>query len=153
NQTNNGFVNVTFPNADTNLVYTRPENFIRTFRIGLSENIFLQPVSWWETNLLATVYHTDAQSSIAAIKDAKRIGAYVASNNNLYLNQQKTFAAAINFWYQFPEIDHIGRTFRYYKMDIGIKTSAINKKLDIVFNINDVFRSSAMAYAYTVNDI
>lgn len=153
NKTSNGFVNVTFPSADTNLVYTKPQNFIRTFRIGLSESISFKPLTWWETNILATIYHTDAQSSLSEIKGAKRMGAYLSTNNSLYFNQQKTIAAEINFWYQFPEIDHIGRTYRYYKMDAGIKTSALKKKLDIALNVNDVFRSSAMAYSYTVNNI
>jgi hypothetical protein len=153
NQTNNGFVNVTFAGADTNLVYTQPRNFIRSFRIGLSETVSVQPFPWWETNLLATVYHTDAKSSLAEIKGIKKMGAYFSTNNNLYFNRQKTTALAVNFWYQFPEVDHISKTYRYYKMDIGIKTSAIDRKLDIALNVNDVFRSSAMAYSYTVNNI
>jgi len=81
------------------------------------------------------------------------MGGYVSSTNNLYFNQSKTIAAAVNLWYQFPEVDHIGRTFRYYKLDVGLKAATANKKWDVGVNLNDAFRSSAMAYSYTVNGI
>jgi len=38
-------------------------------------------------------------------------------------------------------------------MDLGIKATTANKKWDIALNVNDLFRSSAMAYTYTVNNI
>jgi hypothetical protein len=69
------------------------------------------------------------------------------------LNSSKTVAAAINFWYQFPEVDHIAQADRYYKLDLGLKVTTNNKKWDIAFNANDVFMSSALAYSYTVNNI
>lgn len=81
------------------------------------------------------------------------MGAYIASANNFYLNEQKSIAAAINFWYQFPEIIYVGKASGYYKLDVGIKATTANKKWDIALNVNDLFRSSAMKYSYTVNGI
>lgn len=153
NQTDNGFMNVTIVSPDTNLVYTKPFNFIRTFKIGLSETITFKPFHWWESSALMSLYHTDAQSSLVNIKSIAATSAYLSSINNLYLNRSRTIAAAANFWYQFPEIDHIGKTTGYYKLDIGVKASTPNKKWDIALNLNDAFRSSAIAYSYTVQDI
>ena len=153
NKTDDGFMNVTVANTDTNLVYTKPINFIQTFRVGIAENISFKPFNWWESNGLFSFYHTNAQSAFSNISDIKGFGAYLSSSNNLYLNQSKTFAAAINFWYQFPEVDHTGRSDRYFKLDIGFKTTGNNKKWDIILNLNDAFRSSASAVSYMVNGI
>lgn len=153
NKTGNGFNYVTIAYPDTNLVYTKPLNFIQTVRIGISENVSFKPVSIWESNALVSFYHTKARSAISSIGDIGGFGAYLSSTNNLYFNQSKTFAAAISFWYQFPEVDHIARSDRYYKLDIGVKATTRNKKWDIALNLNDAFRSSALAYSYTVNSI
>lgn len=153
NRTDNGFANVTIVSPDTNLVYTKPFNFIRTIRIGVSETVLLKLLNWWESSAMLSIYHTNAHSSLANIRSLKGMGAYLSSTNTLYFNKSKTVATAINFWYQFPEVDHIGKTFRYFKLDVGVKAATANKKWDVALNLNDAFRSSAMAYSYTVNGI
>jgi len=153
NKTENGFIYVTMASADTNLVYTRPLNFINTFRYGISESIAFKPSTWWETNALLSVYHTNATSAIKEVNDISGVGAYISVQNAIYFNSSKTIGAAINFWYQFPEVDHIAQADRYYKLDLGLKMTTRNKKWDLAFNANDVFMSSALAYSYTVNNI
>ncbi|HSB91863.1 MAG TPA: outer membrane beta-barrel protein, partial [Flavitalea sp.] len=153
NKTENGFIYITMASVDTNLVYTRPLNFIETFRFGISESVVFKPVSWWESNALLSIYHTNAKSAIPEVDDISGIGAYSSIQNAIYLNSSKTFAAAINFWYQFPEVDHIAKADRYFKLDLGLKLTTNNRKWDLVFNANDVFMSSALAYSYTVNQI
>lgn len=153
NITQNGFNNVVIASADTNLVRTVPLNFIKTYRVGLSETLNLHPVTWWDNNNQATFYHTDANSSLSYIKSISGYGLYIATNNTLYFNADKTLAAAVNFWYQFPEVDHIGRSGRYYKLDVGFSAVTLKKKLNITLNLNDAFRSSASAVSSTVNGI
>lgn len=151
NITDNGFNNIVIASIDTNLVRTFPLNFIKTYRLGLSETLTLHPASWFDNNNQVTFYHTDANSSLSYIKSIKGFGLYIAANNTLYFNANKTFAAAVNFWYQFPEVDHIGRSERYYKLDLGLTAIALKKKLNITLNLNDAFHSSASAVSYTVN--
>ncbi|WP_419699402.1 outer membrane beta-barrel protein [Mucilaginibacter sp. NFX135] len=153
NITDNGFNNVTIASTDTNLVRTIPLNFIKTYRVGISENLSLHLFSWLDNNNQATFYHTSARSSLPYIKSINGYGAYLATNNTAYFNAGKTFAAAVNFWYQFPEVDHIGRSDAYYKLDVGFTALAMKKKLNITLNFNDAFRSSAPAVTTTVNGI
>ncbi|HEY4288489.1 MAG TPA: outer membrane beta-barrel family protein [Puia sp.] len=153
NVTDNGFNNVTIASADTNLVYTIPLNFIRTWRYGLSETITLHPVRWLENTAQVSVYHTDARSSLPAIADIHGYGLYLSSGNSIYFNPDKTIAAAINFWYQFPEVDHIGRSAPYYKLDLGFTAQALKRKLSISLMLNDAFRSGASSATTTVNGI
>ncbi|QNK61732.1 TonB-dependent receptor [Pedobacter sp. PAMC26386] len=153
NITENGFNNVTIVKPDTNLVYTTPINFLKTYRYGISESYSLKLFSWLENNNQATFYHTNAYSSNSSFNDIKGYGMYLASNNTVYFNADKTFAAAANFWYQFPEIDHIGRSGTTYKLDLGLTVLALKKNLNITFNVNDVFRSSATSVTTYVNGI
>ncbi len=149
--TSNGFTDITFVSADTNLVYRAPLNFISLQKFGLSENLSLKISSWWESNQLAMVYHTDARFSIPELVDISGFGGYFSSNNTFTIN--KTFTAAANFWYQFPEINTIGRSDRYYKLDVGVKATAMKSKMDVAFNLFDAFRTSAPSITAIVNGI
>ncbi|MBO9732501.1 MAG: TonB-dependent receptor [Chitinophaga sp.] len=153
NVTNNGFNNLIIASVDTNLVYTKPLNFLRTYRYGISENIALQLFSWLDNNNQATFYYTQAQSTLPFIKDINGFGLYLATNNNIWLNKSKTFAAAVNAWYQFPEVDHIGKADAYYKVDMGLKASVMKKKMDIALTLNDIFLTSANTVTSTINGV
>lgn len=153
NVTNNGFNNLIIASVDTNLVYTKPLNFLRTYRYGVSENIALQLFSWLDNNNQATFYYTQAQSTLPFIKDVSGFGLYLATNNNIWLNKNKTLAAAVNAWYQFPEVDHIGKADAYYKVDMGLKASVLQKKLDIALTLNDIFLTSANSVTTTINGV
>ena len=153
NLTDNGFSNVTLASESTNIVYTTPLNFIKTYRYGISENLSLPLAAWLDNNNQLTFSYTNAQSKMVNINSVKGFGLYLATNNNIYLNEEKTLAAAINFWYQFPEVDHISRTDRYYKLDLGVKAAAFQKKVDLSLTVNDVFLSSVPSITTTVNNI
>jgi hypothetical protein len=60
---------------------------------------------------------------------------------------------AVNFWCQFPEIDHNGKSNTYYNADLGIKTLCLQKRLSISLNAADLFRASASTITTTINNI
>ena len=153
NITDNGFNSVTIARADTNLVYTTPLNFIKTYRYGLTESYALKLVKWLENNNQATFFHTNAYSDNSSFNNIKGYGLYLSTSNTVYFNEDKTFAAAANFWYQFPEIDHIGRSGTSYKLDLGLTALVFQKNLNITLNVNDVFKSSATNVITYVNGI
>ena len=151
--TDNGFNNATIANTDTSLVYTIPLNFIKTYRYGISESFSLRRFRWLENNVLVSAYHTDAYSSIPQFQDIHGYGLYISMNNTFYLDREKNFAGVLNGWYQFPEVDHIGRSLPYYKVDFGLSASILKKAMTINLLLNDVFRSSALAFTSAVNGI
>jgi len=153
NKTDNGFIYITVASSDTALVYTRPLNFIETFRYGISEQASLQITNWWQSDALIRVYHTKAKSAIREVGNISSVGAYVSIQNTIQLNRKKNLSAAVNFWYQFREVDHIALADPYYKFDIGVKATSKNKKWDLALNVNDIFMTSALAYSYSVNNI
>ncbi len=153
NMTENGFSNVILADANTNIVYTTPLNFITTYRYGISENMSLPFGSWLDNNNQVTFSYTRAKSKLANINGVNGFGLYLATNNNIFLNEDKTLAAAVNFWYQFPEVDKISRTNGYYKLDLGFKAAVLKKKVDLALTVNDLFLSSAPVITTTVNNI
>lgn len=153
NMTDNGFSNVTLADEQTNIVYTTPLNFIKTYRYGISENLSLPLASWLDNNNQLTFSYVNARSRMDNIRSVKGFGLYLSTSNNIYFNEAKTLAAAVNFWYQFPEVDHISRTDRYYKLDLGLKASVLQKKADLSLTVNDVFLSSVPAITTNVNNI
>ncbi|WP_349314241.1 outer membrane beta-barrel protein [Chitinophaga sp. MM2321] len=153
NITSNGFTNVTLGHILSDTIITTPLNFLGTFRIGVSENIAWQPTDWWTSNQQVLIYHTSTRSSLANIREIAGYGAYLATNNDIYFNKKKTFAGTANFWYQFPEINQLGKSNAYYKLDLGVKASILQKKVEVALTANDLLRSSAVKVSSVVNDI
>lgn len=153
NITNNGFENIWMPNSDTNVVFKRPINFLTSYRYGISETISITPWSWLESMNMVSVYYTNARSAIPNVKELSDWGCYISTNNTITFNEAKTFMGAVNFWCQFPEVNHISTSNTYYKLDLGIKVLALQKQLAIALNANDLLRSSASVMYTTVNNI
>lgn len=151
--TKNGFDNLTIGSADTNLVYRTPLNFLTIDKVGLSETIQFSLFSWWQSTNEANLYYTRARSSLDIVRGIDGWGKYLSTSNNFYLNQDKTFSGAINFWIQFPEVDHIGRSNTYSSMDIGFMYSAPDKRWDLALNATDIFKNSAPTFYTTVNGL
>lgn len=152
NMTRNGFTNLIVVSPDTNLVFTKPFNFIKTYRGGLSLGWSGTIASWWESYALVNGYYTSAISSIPEVDNRSGFGLYISSNNTFYLNKNKTLAAAVNFWHQFHEVDRMGRSSNYYKLDIGGRAT-LNEKVELSLTLNDALRKSASAIDMIVNGI
>lgn len=153
NRTNNGFDNLTIGSMDTNLVYRTPLNFLTTTKYGMTEIISFSPLSWWESTNQFNLYYTDAKSNLFIVKDLAGWGKYIATSNNFYFNKDKTFSGAINYWCQFPEIDHIGRSNTYSSLDLGLMYTTLNKKWNFALNATDIFKNSAPTIYTTVNGL
>ncbi len=153
NITNNGFNRITIASEDDNTVFTTPVNFLKIYRYGLSASATVQPWSWLESTNQLTAYNTAANSSHPYIADVKGLGMYLSTNNNISLNSDKTWQVAVNGWYQFPEIDHNGKSDAYYNVDLGLKTLCLQKRLSIALNAADLLRSSASVVHYTYGNI
>ncbi|MCW3466941.1 outer membrane beta-barrel protein [Chitinophaga nivalis] len=151
--TNNGFENVTIARPDTNLVYRTPLNFITTYRSGITETITLNPVSWLESTNQLTIYHTAAVSALPQIASLRAFSAYVSTSNNISLNRSGTLSAAVNFWCQFPEVQHVSKTNTYYKLDLGLRWLTWKKQLAVSLNGNDLLASSAPILYTTVDNL
>lgn len=151
--TNNGFDNVTIASADTSLVYRTPLNFLTTYKYGIVESATISPAPWWQSVNQVNAYYTSAQSHIPFIASISGFGEYVSTNNNFYFNKEQTVRGAVNFWCQFPEVDHVGRSDTYYSLDLGLMVTAMKKKLNIALNATDILKSGASSVNTRVNGL
>lgn len=149
----NGYVNVTRGNADSNYIHTKPLNFISTQRYGISESLSVNPFRWMESNNQVNAYYTMAQSHLPYINGIQGFGLYVATNNTFSFNENKTISGIVNFWCQFPEVDHFGRSNTYYKLDLGLQALTMQKKLSLSLNATDLLQSSVSTIYSTVNNL
>lgn len=154
NVINNGFAQVIKTNENGQYIHTTTMlNFIKSYRYGISESLSFQPFRWMESSALVRGYYTKVNSDIAYINGIDGWGLYAETNNTFYFNRDKTFSGFLGFWYQFPEVDHFGRSNAYYNLDVGLQWLALQKRLNIALNFSDVFQSSASKVFTTVDQI
>lgn len=151
--TSNGFDNLTIGSLDTILVYRTPLNFLTTTTWGIQERANLQPATWWDAALQLNLYYTKSRSELDYVDDLDGWGKYVSIGNTFYFNQKKNFSGAVNFWCQFPEVDHIGRTNTYNSLDLGLLYTTLNKKWTFGLNATDILKNSAPTYYTKVNGL
>jgi outer membrane receptor protein involved in Fe transport len=154
NIVNNGFSRVIKTHDKGNYTHTATKlNFIRSRRYGISESLNLEPVWWLTTSDLARGYYTNVCSDISYIDGLNGLGLYMESKNTFYFNRDKTISGFLGFWYQFPEIDHFGRSDVYYSVNMGVEWAPPQKRLSLSLNYNDLFQSSASTVHTIVNVI
>lgn len=100
--TDNGFSNVILADAGTNIVYTTPLNFIKTYRYGISENLSIPLTSWLDNNNQLTLSYTRAKSKMANIKDVFLSSApSITTTVNKFSTQPRCIAEhQLSFWKQ-----------------------------------------------------
>ena len=151
--TKNSFDNLTIGSLDTFLVYRTPLNFLTTSTWGLQERINLAPAKWWDAALQLNLYYTESTSKLNYVTDQDGWGQYISLGNTFYFNKKKNFSGAVNFWCQFPEVDHIGTTNTYNSLDLGLLYTTDNKKWTLGLNATDIFKNSCPTYYTQVNGL
>jgi hypothetical protein len=154
NIVNNGFSRVIKTHDEGRYTHTTTKlNFIKSQRYGISESLNIQPFWWLASSDLARGYYTNVRSDIAYIDGIDGFGLYMESKNTFYFNRDKTISGFLGVWYQFPEIDHFGRSDAYYSVNLGVEWSPPQKNLSLSLNYNDVFQSSASSVHTMVDQI
>lgn len=151
---NNGFAQVIRTHANNRYIHTTTMlNFFSSNRYGVSESLSFQPFSWLETSNEVNGYYTKVKSHLSYISGIGGWGLYAATNNTFNFNQEKTLNGFLGFWYQFPEVNHFGKSNAYYNVDLGLQLLIIQKRLSIGVNYSDVLRSSASKMFTTVDQV
>lgn len=151
---NNGFAQVIETHDTGKYIHTTTMlNYTRSYRYGISETLSIHPLPWYESDNQVNAYYTKVHSNLAFINGIKGPGLFMESNNTFYFNQDKTFSGVIGFWYQFPEVDHFGKSNAYYNLDLGLQLLTMKKRLSLSLNYSDVFQSSASKIYNVVNQI
>lgn len=150
---NNDFEQFTFLQNNTDTQYTFPLNFLKvnkyqyTCAINVTKRI-------WETYTSAGVYYSKSLSSIPeAEKVTKGWGSFFLTQNQFYLNKKKKYSCFGNFWIQFPETDQIDKSNCYYNLDIGMKYSLFENRLQLIITATDLLKSNKAVWTSYSNSI
>ncbi|MGQ7852884.1 outer membrane beta-barrel protein [Pedobacter sp. WC2501] len=150
----NGFNDVNFIDAGTNIQAAKPVNFITGYHYQFSNAITLNPWKWWESINQADVFYTISHSGIAQTQSSLNgFGAYFSTINQFVFNQSKTILGEANFWYQFPTIDGLNQDKSQYNLDLGIKALFLNKKIQLAITASDVLKTNRYRFNSLVNNI
>ncbi|WP_131537591.1 outer membrane beta-barrel family protein [Pedobacter nototheniae] len=152
--TSNGYSDVNFVEASSNIQVSKPVNFITGNQYQLSNSITLNQLKWLESsNRLDILYSTTTSKISQTLPNLNGFGAYFSTLNQFTLNQKKTLFTDISFWYQFPGLDGFNKTKSQSNIDLGFKTLLLNKKLQLAFSASDVFKTNKDRFNTVVNGI
>jgi len=152
--TANGFNDVNFIDANTNIQAAKPVNFITGYHYQLSNAVTLNVLKWWGSINQADVYYTVSHSGIAQTQsNLNGFGAYFSTLNQFVFNPSKTILGEASFWYQFPTVDGLNRNKSQYNFDLGIKTILLNKKMQIALTATDILKTNHYRFNSLINNI
>jgi len=153
-KTTNGFNDVNFIDAVTDIQAARPVNFITGYHYQLSNAVNLNLLKWWESINQIDVYYNISNSAIPETQSSlKGFGAYFSTLNQFVFNASKTFLGEASLWYQFPTVDGLNENRGQYNLDLSVKTLLLNKKIQLAIAATDVLRTNQYRYSSLVNNI
>ena len=149
----NGFSWISILQPDNLVVSYKPQNFADDFIFGLSESYTFNKLKWLESNNQFDIYHEKDSYRLAGLTSRSNLSAYFSSDNSFIMNSTKTLKSSFRFFYQFPEISDLDRRRSYYGLNAGISASLMQKKFNISFNVNDIFRTSKIITESSINNV
>lgn len=152
--TSNGYNDVNFADAISNIQVLKPVNFIGACHYQLSNAVTFNQLKWLESINEVDVFYLVSNSKIPqTLKRLAGYGAYLSTVNQLTLNKLKTWFADVSLWYQFPAVDGLNKNESQYNMDLGFKATVLDKKLQLALNLTDVLKSSKYRYTTIINQL
>jgi len=150
----NGFNDVNFIDAGTNIQVAKPVNFITGYHYQFSNAITFNILKWLESINQVDVFYNRSNSNIAQTLSALNgFGAYFSTLNQFVFNRSKTILGEASFWYQFPAVDGLNQNKNQYNLDLGIKTLLLNKKIQLAVAATDVLKTNRYRFNSLVNNI
>ncbi|MBT2561896.1 TonB-dependent receptor [Pedobacter sp. ISL-68] len=152
--TTNGFNDVNFIDAGTNIQAAKPVNFITGYHYQFSNAVTFNVFKWLESiNQVDVFYNTSNSSITQTLSNLNGFGAYFSTLNQFVFNPSKTILGEVSFWYQFPAVDGLNQNKNQYNLDLGIRTLLLNKKIQLAITATDVLKTNQYRFNSLVNNI
>jgi len=152
--TTNGFNDVNFIDAGTNIQAAKPVNFITGYHYQFSNAVTFNVLKWLESiNQVDVFYNTSNSSITQTLSNLNGFGGYFSTLNQFVFNPSKTILGEASFWYQFPSVDGLNQNKNQYNLDLGIKTLLFNKKIQLAITATDVLKTNQYRFNSLVNNI
>ncbi|MGH1388122.1 TonB-dependent receptor domain-containing protein [Kordia sp.] len=132
------------------------DNFYTAYNYGLTETFLYNPTKWWNTTTQATVSKMDTRYKDGFDLDAELLSRWnfqFYNRNVFHLNEAKTVQAEATFIYASPQKLMYFSVSEMVNLDLGLKFSLLDKKLNCAVAINDIFRRKATSVNTKTNGI
>ncbi|WP_420570688.1 TonB-dependent receptor domain-containing protein [Kordia sp.] len=132
------------------------DNFYTAYNYGLTETFLYNPTKWWNTTTQATLSKMDTRYKDGFNLDAELLSKWNFQfyNRNVFqLNEAKTVQAEATFIYASPQKLMYFSVSEMVNLDLGLKFSLLDKKLNCAVAINDIFRRKATSVNTKTNGI
>lgn len=132
------------------------DNFYTAYNYGLTETFLYNPTKWWNTTTQATVSKMDTRYKNGFNLDAELVSKWnfqFYNRNVFHLNEAKTVQAEATFIYASPQKLMYFSVSEMVNLDLGLKFSLLDKKLNCAVAVNDIFKRKATSVNTKTNGI
>ena len=113
-----------------------------------------QKIKNLQSNFQAAVYYSHTSSSRPQTgSDFGKWSGNFRTSNTYYFNKKKTLVGGMIFNYQLPGLSGISTEKASYYLDISLRYSLLNRKIDLTFNGRDIFKTNNFYSSSIVNGI
>jgi len=132
------------------------ENFYTAYNYGLTETFIYNPTEWWNTTTQATLSKMDTRYKDGFDLDAQLLSGWnfqLYNRNTFHLNKAKTVQAETTLIYASPQKLMYFSVSEMVGLDLGLKFSLLDKKLNCTVAFNDILKRQATSVNVQTNGI
>lgn len=138
--TNNKVERISSPYAP-NVMLNTSANVGKDYSLGAEFLINIDPIGFWNVNLMGNIYNYKIESTINNVYSEKESFNWRARINNIFKFGKDT-QLQINASYDSPTVTAQGRREGFITTDIAFRQDFMNKFLSLILQIRDLFGTS-----------
>ena len=140
----NGSGTIFSADDETNIQAIIRRNYFDDYFIGIGEVYMFNKFKWWESQnqFFVTKYVAKFDQEIIAATPKNGFRFYTSSNNTIFINN--TTKIQLNCFYVPQQNGGLSSTGQRYGVDIGVKKSFLNKKLQLALFAKDIFDTGSI---------
>ncbi|NAW50406.1 TonB-dependent receptor [Elizabethkingia argentiflava] len=150
----NGFEQLGILDSNTKITRYFVLNFLKTYDIGLTENISFNPLNFWTITNTFDVNYTKSTSEIpVTLGSLNGWNTYLSTDNEFSLNPQKNLSFNIGYWISFPGVSGVYKVGTNQSLYAGLRFLMLEKKLQLSIIANDILKTQKAIYTTYSNGI
>lgn len=140
--------------SNSNIVVDNFYNYINSQYYSFDCFYSLDKIKKLHSNFEATVYYSKYSSSLPqTASNFNRWSGSFRASNTYYINNKRTLIGGLIFSYQLADLSGISTTKERYYIDVSLKYSLLQRKLDITLTGRDIFKTNNFYSSSVVNGI
>jgi outer membrane receptor protein involved in Fe transport len=130
---------------DENVTLTTFENVGNDYSVGAEFMFNLDPLSFWNVNLMGDIYNYRVEGAISNESFSKESFDWQTRMNNTFKLWSST-QIQFNLNYKSPSVSSQGRWEGYFRSDLSVRQELIKNILAMTLQVRDVFGTSKREY-------